>query len=183
MEMEITENINIDNIEQNIKACCFTGHRPKALPWGFDESDIRCVSFKSKLKYTLENLIVEEGYKKFISGMAMGADTICAEVVLSLKNIYPYIKLECAVPNYAFTESWKPEDVRRYSSILTRADGIKFVSDRRAYSKIDLMLRNIYMVDSSELVIAVYIDGSSGGTKNTIDYAKYRKKDVIIIVP
>ena len=166
-----------------MKTCCFTGHRPKALPWGYDENDMRCVSFKSNIRFTVENLIVENGYEKFISGMAMGADIICAEVVLSLKNIYPHIKLECAVPNYAFTESWTVDDVRRYSSILTRADGIKFVSDKRVYSKSDLMLRNIYMVDSSELVIAVYIEGESGGTRNTIDYARYRKKEVMVIEP
>ena len=170
-----------DNIK--IKTCCFTGHRPKALPWGHNENDLRCVSFKSKIKFTVENLIVENGYKKFISGMAMGADTICAEIVLLLKNIYPYIKLECAVPNHAFTEGWAAEDVRRYSSILTRADCIKFVSDSRTYSKRDLMLRNIYMVDSSELVIAVYIAGETGGTKNTIDYAEYRHKEVMVIEP
>ena len=166
-----------------MKTCCFTGHRPKTLPWGNDENDMRCVSFKSKLKFTLENLIVEEGYDKFISGMAMGADMICAEVVLSLKNIYPYIKLECAVPSYAFTESWAADDVRRYSSILTRADNIRFVSVNRVYSVRDLMARNIYMVDNSELVIAVYIDGESGGTKNTIDYARSKEKEVMIIEP
>ena len=166
-----------------MKTCCFTGHRPKALPWGRDESDLRCVSFKSKMRFALENLIVEHGYEKFISGMATGADTICAEIVLSLKNIYPHIKLECAVPNYAFTESWRDEDARRYSSILTRADSVKFVSDGRIYSKRDLMLRNIYMVDSSELIIAVYIDGESGGTKNTIDYANSKGKEVMIVEP
>ena len=170
-------------IEEEIKTCCFTGHRPKALPWGYNENDLRCVAFKSKLKFTIENLIVEQGYKKFISGMAMGADMICAEIVLLLKNIYPYIKLECAVPNYAFTENWADEDVRRYSSILTRADNIRMVNVGRVYSVKDLMLRNIYMVDASELVIAVYIEGESGGTKNTIDYAKSKKKEVIVIEP
>jgi len=169
--------------EKTAKTCCFTGHRPKALPWGFDESDLRCAAFKSNMRFTLENLIVESGYKKFISGMAMGADTICAEVVLTLKNIYPHIILECAVPNYVFTENWAAEDVLRYSSILTRADDINFVSDSRVYSKRDLMLRNIYMVDSSELVIAVYIDGETGGTKNTLDYARYKNKEVIVIEP
>jgi len=175
--------LNNNNGNDKIKTCCFTGHRPKALPWGYDESNLRCAAFKSKIKFTIENLIVADGYKKFISGMAMGADMICAEIVLTLKNLYPYIKLECAVPNYAFTESWPVEDVRKYSSILTRADDIKFVSDNKVYSKRDLMLRNIYMVDSSDLVIAAYIEGESGGTRNTIDYAIYKNKEVIIVEP
>ena len=166
-----------------MKTCCFTGHRPKSLPWGHDESDLRCASFKSKVKFTLENLIVENGYGKFISGMAMGADMICAEVVLSLKILYPHIKLECAVPNYAFTENWREEEARKFSSILTRADNIRYVTVNKIYSRRDLMLRNIYMVDASELVIAVYIEGESGGTRNTIDYAKSKNKEIIIIEP
>jgi uncharacterized phage-like protein YoqJ len=174
--------IDIDN-DNDIKTCCFTGHRPKVFPWGHNESDLRCASLKSKIKFTVENLIVESGYKKFISGMAMGADTICAEIVLSLKNIYPQIKLECAVPNYAFTESWPPEEVRRYSSILTRADNIRILNSSKKYSVRDLMLRNIYMVDASELVVAVYIEGTSGGTRNTIDYAESKGKEVMIITP
>ena len=169
--------------DKKIKTCCFTGHRPKALPWGFDETSVQCAALKSRLRFTLEKLIVENGYEKFISGMAMGADIICAEIVLMLRNIYPYIQLECAVPNYVYTKSWAVEDARRYSSILTRADNIEFVSKSMVYSVRDLMLRNIYMVDSSELVIAVYVDGETGGTKNTVDYAKYKNKEVIFIAP
>jgi uncharacterized phage-like protein YoqJ len=108
---------------------------------------------------------------------------ICAEAVLSLKILYPHIKLECAVPNYAFTENWRDEESRRFSSILTRADSIRYVSPSRVYSKRDLMLRNIYMVDASGLVIAVYREGESGGTRNTIDYAKSKNREIIIISP
>jgi len=108
---------------------------------------------------------------------------ICAEVILALKNIYPHIKLECAVPNRAFTISWSENDVRRYSSILTRADDIKFISEKKNYSVSDLMLRNIYMVDNSDIIIAVYKTGESGGTLNTINYAESKNKKVIIIAP
>jgi len=167
----------------NLKTCCFTGHRPKTLPWRYDEGDLRCAAFKAKMKITLENLIVESGYDKFISGMAMGTDVICAEIVLALKNIYPHIKLECAVPNYAFADKRPEEEARRYSSILTRADNIKILNSSRVYSKSDLMRRNIYMVDSAELVVAVYIEGESGGTKNTIDYARSKGVEVLVIEP
>ena len=167
----------------NIKSCCFTGHRPKALPWKNDESDVRCAVIKSRIRYAVENLIVERGCEKFITGMAMGADMICAEVVLALKNVYPHVKLECAVPNRAFTERWPSEETRRYSSILTRADYIRFISEKKVYSVKDLMLRNIYMVDHSDIIIAVYKDGEPGGTRNTIRYAESKNKKIIIIPP
>jgi len=166
-----------------MKTCCFTGHRPKSLPWGDDETDLRCAACKSKIKFTLENLIVGEGYDYFISGMALGVDTICAEIALSLKTLYPHIKLECAVPNRAFTESWSEENLRRFNCILARADKVTYVSEGNKYSRRELMLRNIYMVDRAETIVAVYTEGESGGTKNTVTYAKSKKKSIIIIEP
>jgi uncharacterized phage-like protein YoqJ len=166
-----------------IKSCCFTGHRPKALPWKNDENDVRCAALKSKIRFTAEDLIVGHSFERFITGMAQGSDMICAEVILALKNIYPHIKLECAVPNRAFTSTWPAGDIRRYSSILTRADDINFISEKKTYSVSDLMLRNIYMVDSSDIIIAVYKDGESGGTLNTINYAASKNKEIIIIPP
>jgi len=166
-----------------VKSCCFTGHRPKALPWKDNENDVRCAALKSKIRFAAENLIVEQGCERFISGMAQGADLICAEVILALKNIYPHIRLECAVPNRAFTERWHADDIRRYSSILTRADDIIFISEKKSYSLSDLMLRNIYMVDNADIIIAVYTEGESGGTRNTINYAESKNKKIIIIPP
>jgi len=166
-----------------MKTCCFTGHRPKTLPWGGDEGDMRCAALKSKVKFVLEDLIVARGYGKFISGMAMGSDLICAEVVLTLKNLYPHICLECAVPSYAFGENRREEEAQRFARVLSRADIVTYVTQNKVYSKRDLMLRNVYMVDSSELVVAIYIEGQSGGTKNTLDYARRKNKEVIIIEP
>lgn len=167
----------------NIKTCCFTGHRPKSLPWKNDETDLRCISCKSKIKFTLENLIVESGYNKFISGMAMGADTICAEITLSLKILYPHIELFCAVPNYAFTDGWPDKNVKKFFDILKLADNVKYISENTIYNRRDFMKRNIYMVDSSDIVVAVYKEGESGGTKNTVNYARSKNKKVIIIEP
>ena len=31
-------------------SCAFTGHRPGKLPWGEDESDLRCIALKAKLR-------------------------------------------------------------------------------------------------------------------------------------
>lgn len=31
------------------RCCAFTGHRPKKFPWGYDETDARCVTLKRML--------------------------------------------------------------------------------------------------------------------------------------
>ena len=43
-------------------------------------------------------MIEEEGVTHFISGMAQGVDLYAAEIVLELKEQYPQITLECAIP-------------------------------------------------------------------------------------
>ena len=57
-----------------MKNCCFTGHRPKSLPFGYNESEPECRRMKDRLRETVEKLITEEGVTHFISGMAMGVD-------------------------------------------------------------------------------------------------------------
>ena len=79
-----------------MKTCAFTGHRPKGL--GYPESDGRCAALKEKLRSLIIRMIEEEGVTHFISGMAQGVDMYAAEIVLDLKQTYPYITLECAIP-------------------------------------------------------------------------------------
>ena len=71
-------------------SCAFTGHRPGKLPWGEDESDLRCIALKAKLRAAVESAI-HEGMEHFICGMAEGCDLYFAETVLALKSTYPHI--------------------------------------------------------------------------------------------
>ena len=80
----------------NKDTICFTGPRCQKLPWGFNENDNRCLKIKEITKKEIEKAI-SLGHKVFISGMAIGFDMICAEIVLNLKEIYPKIKLFCAI--------------------------------------------------------------------------------------
>ena len=52
------------------KSCCFTGHRPAKLPWGYNENDPMCVGFKEKLCSVVE-AVCESGVTHFICGMAL----------------------------------------------------------------------------------------------------------------
>lgn len=71
------------------KKCAFTGHRPQSLPFGFDESDERCIALKSAMQERIVALIENEGVTHFITGMALGVDTFAAEIVLQLKSKRP----------------------------------------------------------------------------------------------
>ena len=69
-----------------LKKCAFTGHRPQSLPFGFNETDERCIALKQTLRAEIIRLIEHEGVTHFISGMALGVDMYAAEIVLGLKS-------------------------------------------------------------------------------------------------
>lgn len=73
------------DVMEHGKSCCFSGHRPSKLPWGYDESDPRCVEFKEKLSAVI-GAVYDSGIKHFICGMALGCDMYCAEAVIRLKK-------------------------------------------------------------------------------------------------
>ena len=150
--------------------CCFTGHRPNKLPWGYKEEGVRFFLFRRKLKKVILNTI-NDGYDYFISGMALGIDMLCAEIVLELKKGHPNIKLECAIPCLNQTIKWNNESKVRYNNILKQADKITYVSECSYYSGC-MAKRNKYMTGNSDMLIAIY-NGSEGGTKQTIAMAKF----------
>ena len=166
----------------NIKCLriCFTGHRPNKLIWRYNEELESCKKFKIDMEKMLIRAI-ECNYCYFISGMALGIDIIFAEIILKLQNIYKNIKLECAIPCLNQTELWKEKDKIRYNKILKMCDKITYVSNSDYY-KGCMEKRNKYMVDNSDLIIAIW-NGSNSGTKNTIDYAKQKKLKIKIINP
>ena len=161
--------------------CCFTGHRPTQLPWHYDESGIRYWAFKRRFRKAIISSI-EDGYKHFISGMALGVDMIAAEIVLELKATYPDIILECALPCINQTAKWNDESIMRYQNILSLADKVTTVSDTLYFNGC-MAKRNKYMIDHSNRVIAVYNRKKSGGTYQTINMAKIANKEVVIVKP
>ena len=157
--------------------CCFSGHRPAKLPWGENEQDPRCAALKLELSARLEG-ILELGYRHFLCGMAAGCDLYFAEAVLALREWYPDLVLEAAVPCDGQADGWSAVQRRRYDSILSRCDLVSFV--QHAYSPGCMQKRNRYMVDRSSLLLACY-DGNPGGTRNTVLYAMQRGCRVVII--
>jgi uncharacterized phage-like protein YoqJ len=111
---------------------------------------------------------IDAGFTTFISGMARGSDIWAAEIVLRLRKKYPNIHLIAASPFEGFEKSWESSWQKRYNKIMEDADLVRFICDH--YSSSCFQIRNVWMVDRSARVIAVY-NGEAGGTRNTIKYA------------
>ncbi len=156
---------------RRLSRCCFTGHRPEKL--GVPESEV-----KEKLRRAIRRAI-KDGFNVFISGMARGVDIWAAEIVLEEREENTDIKLICASPFKGFERNWELSDRIKYNEILKEADFVKFVCP--SYSRSCFQIRNQYMVDRSNRVIAVYNRGL-GGTKNTINYAGINNVEVVNIL-
>lgn len=159
---------------------CFTGHRPKGLPWGYNETKESCILFKNVMFSIIEKAIVN-GYTYFISGMALGIDMICAEIVLELKKKYKNVMLECAIPCLNQEKKWSSSKQERYKKILKKADVVHYVSEAE-YTGTCMNERNNYMVNECDVVIAVW-NGRPSGTGNSVKMARNNGKKVRIIDP
>ena len=99
------------------------------------------------------------------------------------------IIIEVAVPFKNQPIKWNMESQELYNKQLLAADIITYVDTLDMYrtnipdglfDRNKLMNRNKYMIDNSDVLIAVW-DGSPSGTKHAIDYAKEKNKEVIIL--
>lgn len=163
-----------------VKTCCFTGHRPQGMPFRFNEKDERCLNLKEKLKEISEKLIKEDKVTHFISGMALGTDIFAAEIIIDLKQKYPNIILEAAIPCESQETKWSEKQKRRYYKILNLCD--KKTVLQKNYTHDCMQKRNRYMIDNSDIVIAVW-NGTPSGTGNTVEYAQKKEKQIIFIDP
>ena len=154
--------------DQKDVTACFTGHRrikPELL------SDVT-----QKLDIVIARL-AEKGIARFLTGGALGFDTLAARRVIEAKKEDPRISLTLVLPCRDQTKMWtRLVDINEYRYIKEAADEIVYIQE--FYDAECMMKRNIYMVDSSSVCIA-YFEGRSGGTQNTVKYAKSRGVSVI----
>ena len=162
---------------ESMKTCCVTGNRPQKFPWKYGEGK-KHEKYLASLARQIDDLL-GRGYLHFISGGALGVDQDFAETVLCAKEIYDPITLEIAVPCPMQDLHWSEAEQLRYRSILERADRVVVLS--KNYTNYCMQKRNEYMVDKSNLVLAYWNGEESGGTWNTMNYARLQQKPVRII--
>ena len=161
-----------ENRENKEKTACFSGYRPHKFnfPLQGDEND----KFVTSVYKEISNA-VESGFDTFITGMAPGFDIIAGELVIMAKRSYPdkHITLIAALPYSNFKNSKHFDDYwhKRYDSLLEYCTFVVNTTKNANHTKGCYDIRNKFMVDSSSLLIC-YSTGKSGGSENTIAYAK-----------
>ena len=115
----------------------------------------------------------------FISGMAIGADTLFASAVIGV-GISDY--LIAAVPFAGQESKWPPASQEVYWNILNRCGRVEHVCDP-GYAAWKMQARNKWMVDNSREVLAVWDGTEQGGTWNCMQYAVKKGRSIARLDP
>ena len=134
------------------ESCCFTGHRPAKLPWGYNESDPRCVRLKERIADAVL-LAYQEGYRHFLCGMAQGCDLYFCELALALRQRHGDVSVEAAIPCPTQADGWPRAQQERYRRLVAACDYETLVQS--SYSPGCMQRRNRYMVDHAGLLLSL----------------------------
>lgn len=182
---------------------CFTGHRPNKLG-GYDWNTPKNQAIIKKLKEIIVSTLIEgwnsisytEPYKAvtFYFGGALGVDqmafNICKEIESENEGEYNFV---LAMPFLKQDNNWfkqKDKDELQYEKdeankvvLVDTLDKYKIIGYIEGeYYPAKMQKRNEYMVDNSDIVIAVW-DGTKGGTYNCVNYAQKLGRKIIQINP
>ena len=133
------------------KFCCFTGHRK------INQNEMIEVVYR--LGDEIEGLI-DMGVNNFISGGALGFDTIAALSVILLRDQGYRIRLIMALPCIGQDKLWNEKDREIYALILKYADEVRYIYEGE-YKKDCMRERNKYMVDNSSYCISYLRRGNN----------------------
>jgi len=154
------------------KVRCGTGHRPAKLggEWLMNGP------VSKGIRQAIRCYLLTDCPDAVISGMAIGFDMMWAEEALSLK-----IPVTAALPFVGQEIRWRPEQIARYRWILANPLVTPIVCAPGEYSVHKMLNRDQWMIDNTPRpdgkLLACW-DGSSGGTRNTVIYARRKNMPV-----
>lgn len=165
---------------QQYKTCSFTGHRPRSFSFGYQEESEEFKALRVRIKNTLIQ-ICNCGCRTFYCGMAEGVDLWCGEIILEIKDQFdPPLEICAVVPYLDQPKGMSHLNQERYRSIMEAAKERYLVANQ--FTKSCFQKRNRYLVDSCDVLLAVYREGEErSGTAQTIRMARRKGKKIFLI--
>ena len=162
---------------------CITGHRPDKL-FGYDIHGRKYDAIRHDIKKEVYQIILAHPEEKEVtvySGMALGIDQIFVECMVDARRYYREhgvnFKIVATIPCQNQDKRWNSASQKEYKKLLNACDASVLVTDA-PYAPRLMQVRNQYMVDHSDVVIAIW-NGTAGGTANCVKYAASRGEKII----
>ena len=131
----------------------------------------------------------DKNFKTYICGGAIGFDALATQCVLNAKVIHQDITLVMALPFEGQEKKWPTATQETYHSLLSQADSIVHVDSTNGmdatpgYSARKMFIRNEYMVNRSDVLVACISDQATPGSSHCVDYAIKKGIPVLRINP
>jgi len=146
-----------------------TGHRPTKLG-GYTQQAF------NKLVDVITSYLDSNPPDLVISGMALGFDQALCRAAINVN-----IPIWAAIPFVGQESPWPTQSRVIYKALLERCEK-QIVVCKGGYAAYKLQRRNEWMVDQltkpDDILLTIY-DGTEGGTRNCIEYAKTKGVNII----
>ncbi len=124
----------------------------------------------------LTNLAIERGITNFLTGMALGTDTLAAIIWTER-----YLTWKAILPCSDQSRLWTYKQQFLYRQLLGQATEIKILYPQ--YEQGVMQGRDNWLVKNSQLCLAVWDGRETGGTYLTVQMARKAKLPLIIFNP
>lgn len=138
-----------------------TGHRPTRLGLTYHGHGLADYDVLNWFLFKLYHMDVHH----VLSGMALGVDQLAVRAAFILDIPYTAV---LPFPNQ--DARWQKQERDRWTWMVENAHDVVVIED--AYSPEAYKLRNKYIVDHCDLLLAAWDGSEKGGTYHTIQYAR-----------
>ncbi len=159
------------------KTIAFTGNRSLTSPSGLRGTHLNG-AICNKLYELLEKEYLENGITTYLSGVAVGYDTLAAMVVLELRRKYPSISLIAVIPFEGQDAKFTPEQRQQYNETIKQANHSITISPN-GYSNEAYHQRNDFLIANSIKMYGYHNGKPRSGTGSTMRKAGERGVEVI----
>jgi len=109
--------------------------------------------------------MIDDGLEWVIIGGQPGVELWGAEVVFSLKEVFPDLKLGVLTPFLEQEKNWKEERQDYYNSIIDRADFVDAVSKKPYIGPWQFKARDEFSLDNTDALLLIYDEEREGSPK------------------
>jgi uncharacterized phage-like protein YoqJ len=163
---------------------CFTGHRQiNGQYYNKNNPSTEWTMLRNYLNVVLMELITQDSNltDHFIGGLAIGVDMLAAECVAFTRTFTKLpIKLTGAIPFPSQPSRWPQHSQDHFQHVCSLCNVVVTLSPD-PYHPSKMQIRNEWMVNNSDYVIAIWNGVEKGGTWNCITYARSVGKPVLWI--
>lgn len=161
------------------KICAFLTHQNDAKNKKICDLAPENLAIRKILKHQIQFLI-DCQFTHFLTGLELGADTWCAEILITLKRELPHISLECRLPFEHQADHWSLHQRENYFSLIAQSDQVNYVSLHE--TKNCRYLRDKQMIQQSNIALLLGItDLLTLKQSPLVAYAKKAKTPLIYI--